>query len=261
MNYFHSLCTAIYNDCLDIPPKDCGRDFFPMSSAVVLFSGGLDSTTVLALCRATLKKTYALTIDYGQLHQSELNAATKLADHFAVTDHNVLKIDLSSIAFSALTTKNINVPKDRTHTEITNENTAPATYVPARNSIFLSLALAWAESLDTSSIYLGVNEVDASGYPDCRPDFIESFQHTADLATHRGRSNRPIKIVAPLLNKSKSQIIQLGLSLNVDYSMTHTCYEPILDLACGSCDACVLRKKGFEDAGVLDQTRYANNHG
>lgn len=223
--------------------------------AVVLLSGGLDSATVLALAVRQGFAAYALTIDYGQRHRFELDAARRLAESLRATRHLVLSIDLRAIGGSALT-DSIDVPKRRPR-----ECPAagiPVTYVPARNTVFLSLALAWCEALRAEDILIGVNAVDFSGYPDCRPAFIESFERLAGLATKAGvEGTAHYRIHAPLLRWNKAQIIRAGHEAGVDFSLTHSCYDPAEDgAACGSCDACSLRSRGFREAGLPDPTRY-----
>ena len=224
-----------------------------MASAVVLLSGGLDSTTALAIARDSGHECYALTVRYGQLHEVELEAAQRVAAALRVHDHRIVAVDLSSLASSALTTAGIAVPKDRPLAEIGAEGDVPTTYVPARNTVLLSLALAWAESLEVRDIYIGVNVLDASGYPDCRPEFIRAFEALTQVATRHGG----FRIHAPLIELTKAEIIRLGTRLGVDYAITHSCYDPQRSAACGRCDACRLRKKGFAEAGVPDPTRYA----
>jgi 7-cyano-7-deazaguanine synthase len=225
-----------------------------MRKAIVLLSGGLDSTTALAMARAAGFECYALTVRYGQLHQVEIDAARRAATAFAAKAHNIIEIDLSPLAASALTDRAIAVPKDRSLAEIGATGDVPSTYVPARNTVLLSLALAWAESLGARDIFVGVNVLDASGYPDCRPEFIAAFQALAQVATRAGG----FTLHAPLIELTKAQIIERGVALGVDYSQTHSCYDPsAAGLACGRCDACALRRKGFVDAGIPDPTRYA----
>ncbi len=224
-----------------------------MPSAVVLLSGGLDSTTALAVARAKGFDCHALTVKYGQLHQVELDAAARVATALGAKEHRVVEVDLASLARSALTTSAIAVPKDRDLAEIGAPGDVPVTYVPARNTVLLSLALAWAESIGARDLFLGVNVLDASGYPDCRPEFVAAFQALAQVATRGGG----FQIHAPLIELTKAQIIELGRSLGVDYAITHSCYDPIGERACGRCDACALRRKGFAEAGVPDPTRYA----
>ena len=224
-----------------------------MTAAVVLLSGGLDSTTALAVARSQGLTCHALTVRYGQLHQVELEAAARVAAALGVREHRVVEVDLGPIAGSALTSPAIAVPKDRSLAEIGAPGDVPATYVPARNTVLLALALAWAESLGAGEIFVGVNVLDASGYPDCRPEFVRAFEALAQVATRMGG----FRIQAPLIELTKAQIITLGISLGVDYALTHSCYDPQGAAACGRCDACVLRRKGFTDAGVPDPTRYA----
>ncbi len=219
-----------------------------------MLSGGLDSTTALAVAKSQGFDCYALTVKYGQLHQVELEAARRVAALLGVADHRVIEIDLAQLATSALTSKGVAVPKDRSLAEIGAEGDVPPTYVPARNTVLLALALAWAESLGAQHIFVGVNVLDASGYPDCRPEFIRAFEALAQVATRAGG----FSIHAPLIELTKAQIIELGTKLGVDYGITHSCYDPSPDgAACGRCDACQLRKKGFAEAGVADPTRYA----
>jgi 7-cyano-7-deazaguanine synthase len=226
-------------------------------SAIVLTSGGLDSTTCLAIAKADgFVKLFSLTFDYGQRHRQELIAAERVAHEFGA-EHRVIQIDLRQFGRSALTA-DIAVPKDRDQSAMSAD--VPITYVPARNTIFLSYALAWAEVLDLRDVYIGVNAIDYSGYPDCRPEFIAAFQAMANLATKMTTqaNNHPFKIHAPLIQLTKAQIIRRGIALNVDYSITHSCYDPSpASFACGRCDSCILRKKGFIEAGVADPTRYA----
>ena len=223
--------------------------------AVVLSSGGIDSTTVLAIAKLESYEIYGISFRYGQRHAQEIEASKKIAQLFGVKKHLVVDIDLAIIGGSALT-DDIEVPKGRNESEMQNE--IPVTYVPARNTIFLSYALAWAEVLDASDIFIGVNALDYSGYPDCRPEFIEAYEHMANLATKVGvEGKKKIKIRTPLINMSKAQIIKKGVELGVDYSITHSCYAPSSDgKACGDCDSCLLRKKGFSDAGIEDPTNY-----
>jgi 7-cyano-7-deazaguanine synthase len=221
------------------------------ANAVVLLSGGLDSTTVLAIAQSEGFNVYALTFRYGQRHEFEISAARRIAERFQVTDHVILDIDLRRFGGSALTSE-LDVPKSESFIEGLDE--IPSTYVPARNTIFLSYALAWAEVLEAEDIFLGVNAVDFSGYPDCRPEYIAAFERMANLATKAGVEGRQrLKIHTPLIELSKSEIIQRGLDLGVDYSLTHTCYDPDPDGApCGQCDACHLRARGFADLGIPD---------
>ncbi|OGP51021.1 MAG: 7-cyano-7-deazaguanine synthase QueC [Deltaproteobacteria bacterium RBG_13_43_22] len=222
--------------------------------AIVLLSGGLDSSTTLAVAKKQGYELYALTFRYGQRHQWEIEAAGRIAGHFQVTEHRIFDVDLSRFGGSALTA-DIEVPKDRDLEEIPRD--IPITYVPARNTIFLSLALAWAEVLGARDIFIGVNALDYSGYPDCRPEFIEAFERTADLGTRAGVEGKKIKIHTPLIHLNKAQIIKKGLELGVDFSLTSTCYDPSFKgEACGKCDACLLRLKGFAEAGIRDPGKY-----
>jgi len=224
--------------------------------AVVLLSGGVDSTTALAIARHQGFELFALSFRYGQRHRVELDSAARVAKAFQATRHLVLNIDLGLIGGSALTDQ-IEVPKDRPNLDTSVE--IPVTYVPARNTIFLSFALAWAEVLGAEDIFIGVNALDYSGYPDCRPEYIEAFEQMANLATKAGVEGRTrIGIRAPLVQMTKAQIIRTGLDLGVDYSITHSCYDPSAEgLACGRCDSCLLRLKGFHEAGVEDPVAYA----
>jgi 7-cyano-7-deazaguanine synthase len=226
--------------------------------AVLLLSGGLDSTTMLALAVQQGFDVHAMTFRYGQRHSSEIEAARRVARKYGVKDHVVVDIDLRTFGGSALTA-DIDVPKDRTSDAISHG--IPITYVPARNTIFLSFCLAWAEVLEASDIFIGVNALDYSGYPDCRPEYVAAFQAMANLATRSGvEGTTPIRIHTPLLQLSKREIVELGLSLGVDYSMTLSCYDPSPDgVACGHCDACQLRLKGFSEAGQADPAEYATN--
>ncbi|MFH1738613.1 MAG: 7-cyano-7-deazaguanine synthase QueC [bacterium] len=225
------------------------------TKAVVLLSGGLDSTTTLAIALSEGFEVYSLTFQYGQRHDVEIEAAQRIAAHYQVVRHIVAQIDLGLFGGSALT-DDIAVPKGRTADEMGSD--IPVTYVPARNTIFLSFALAWAEVLEAEDIFIGVNALDYSGYPDCRPEFIESFQRMANLATKAGIEGRQrLTIHTPLIHLSKAQIIKKGLELGVDYSLTSTCYDPSPDgQACGDCDACLLRLKGFAENGLEDPIRY-----
>jgi 7-cyano-7-deazaguanine synthase len=218
--------------------------------AVVLLSGGLDSATVLAIAKNEGRECLALSITYGQRHQVELEAARRVASAIGVAEHVVHTLDLRVFGASALTA-DIDVPKDAVGAA-----GIPVTYVPARNTIFLSLALGFAEAREAAEIWLGVNALDYSGYPDCRPEFIEAFQEVIWKGTRSGVERREPRLVAPLLHLTKAEIIKRGVELGVDYSITHSCYDPIAGLACGHCDSCLLRRKGFEEAGVLDPTRY-----
>ncbi|MFN0133928.1 MAG: 7-cyano-7-deazaguanine synthase QueC [Phycisphaerales bacterium] len=244
-------------------------------ACVILLSGGLDSATTLAIARRDGFRPHALTIDYGQRHRIELAAATAVAQSFGVIDHRLIKLDLRALGGSALTA-DIPVPKDRplhhvdrhaesregegadasadTHPDT--QAAIPITYVPARNLIFLSIAAAYAETIDARDLFLGVNQVDWSGYPDCREEFLAAFALAANAGTRAGASGHPFTIHAPLSRLGKPDIIRLGASLGVDYSLTFSCYDPIDGLACGHCDSCLIRAKGFADAGIPDPTRY-----
>lgn len=214
--------------------------------AVVLVSGGLDSATVLAMAIDQGYECYALSMDYGQRHRIELDRAKKVAESNGATEHRVVRIDIGNFGGSALTDRDINVP-----TESSGE--IPITYVPARNTVFLSVALGWAEVLNAGAIFIGANAVDYSGYPDCRPEYIEAFQNLAKLATKAGVEGDTIEIKAPIIHLSKSQIIQAGLTLGVDYSQTISCYNPRTDgKICAECDSCRIREAGFADAGTCD---------
>jgi 7-cyano-7-deazaguanine synthase len=218
--------------------------------AVVLLSGGLDSATALAIARSQNFECYALSVEYGQRHSAELDAARRVAAAAGVSDHRVMRVDLAGIGGSALTDTTIAVPESPT-------TGIPVTYVPARNTIMLSLALGWAEVLGAGDIFIGVNAVDFSGYPDCRPEFIAAFARLATLATKAGVEGQPYRIQAPLISLSKAEIIREGLRLGVDYALTVSCYQADGDgRACGKCDSCRLRREGFAAAGVSDPTRY-----
>jgi len=226
-----------------------------MKHAVVLLSGGIDSTTTLAIAMAQGYATYALSFRYGQRHEREIAAATKIAIALGVHEHRVAEIDLRIVGSSALT-DTIDVPKNRAQSEIAAG--VPITYVPARNTIFLSYALAWAEVLDASDIFIGVNALDYSGYPDCRPEFITAFENLAKLATKSGVEGQRFRIHAPLISLSKPEIIRRGAELGIDFSLTHSCYDPTADgRACGRCDSCQIRLKGFHEAGLRDPIAYA----
>lgn len=218
--------------------------------AVVLVSGGLDSATVLALAVASGARCYALTFDYGQRHHVELDAARRVTQALRAADHRVVKLDIGWMGGSALTDNTIPVPREPSAG-------IPVTYVPARNTVFLSIALGWAEVLGASDIYLGANAVDYSGYPDCRPEFIQAFERLANLATRAGVEGRGFHVHTPLMHMHKHDIIRTGMQLGVDYSLTVSCYDPDADgLACGACDACRLRAQGFAEANIEDPTRY-----
>jgi 7-cyano-7-deazaguanine synthase len=218
---------------------------------IVLVSGGLDSTTVLAMAQREGLDCYTLSFDYGQRHRAELAAAERVSRAMGVAEHKVVRLDLGSIGGSALTDTNIDVPEEPTEG-------IPVTYVPARNTVFLAIALGWAEVLDAGSVHIGVNAVDYSGYPDCRPAFIDAFQAMANVATKAGVEGRGLSIRTPLMDLGKAEIIRAGTALGVDYALTVSCYQANEEgLACGRCDSCRLRAQGFEDAGLPDPTRYA----
>ncbi len=219
--------------------------------AVILVSGGLDSTTVLAMARAQGYACYALSFDYGQRHRGELLAAARVSRVLGDVEHKVVTLNLDSIGGSALTDMSIAVPEEETPG-------IPITYVPARNTVFLSIALGWAEVLGAHDIFIGVNAVDYSGYPDCRPDYIAAFETMANLATRAGVEGRKITIHTPLMALGKGEIIRAGVALGVDYALTVSCYQVTEEgLACGKCDSCRLRRQGFVDAGLADLTRYS----
>jgi len=229
-----------------------------LPKAVVLLSGGMDSTTVAAIARREGFDVHALSVRYGQRHAVELDAAMRVAERLAIRHHVVIDLDLRAFGGSALTADQP-VPKDTPMAEIGTR--IPATYVPARNTIFLSLALAWAETLGAHDIFLGANALDYSGYPDCRPEYLEAFARMADLATRAGVEGARLTIHTPLLHLTKAQIITRGLELGLDYGLTSTCYDPAPDgAACGRCEACLLRLRGFEEAGVTDPVRYQTAH-
>jgi 7-cyano-7-deazaguanine synthase len=231
-----------------------------MKRAVVLLSGGLDSATVLAMARADGFDCYALSFRYGQRHVVELDAAARVARALGAKEHRVATVDLGWIGGSALTERAIEVPKDRAVDAMGGD--IPITYVPARNALFLCHALAWAEVLGARDLYAGMNALDYSGYPDCRPEFLAAFETMARLGTKAGVAGAGWRVRAPLIAMTKAQIIAAGVALGVDYAMTHSCYDPVVvpgdELACGRCDSCALRKKGFAEAGVADPTRYAS---
>ena len=226
--------------------------------AVILSSGGLDSTTAMAMAKNEGFELFSLSFFYGQRHFHELIAAGKIAEAYCVAKHLVINLDLNKIGGSALT-DNIEVPKSRTPLMMADE--IPVTYVPARNTIFLAHALAWAEVIESFDIFIGVNAIDFSGYPDCRPEYISAFERMANLATKAGvESQIRLKIRTPLISMTKAQIIKKGVELGVDYSLTHSCYDPDKDgIACGLCDSCLLRMKGFEEAGLKDPAIYMTN--
>ncbi len=225
--------------------------------AIILLSGGIDSTTAMAIAKSKGKEIYSLSFRYGQRHAIELEASKKIAQSLQAKEHKIIDIDLRQFGASALTDE-IDVPKHESVEEIEKQKEIPITYVPARNTIFLSYALGWAEVLKADSIYIGVTAVDYSGYPDCRPEFIEAFEKMANLATKTGITKEAVlKIETPLINLSKAQIIQTGSKLGVDYSITISCYDPDLKgRSCGRCDSCLHRIKGFKEAGIKDPTSY-----
>lgn len=238
--------------------------------AVVLLSGGIDSTTAMALAGAEGFEVYALTIDYGQRHRAELDAARRVARSLSAKEHKIISVDLRAVGGSALTS-DMDVPKSgigdrvsgrdrKPQTRTPKPQEIPVTYVPGRNTVLLALALSWAEAIGATAVFIGVTAVDYSGYPDCRPEYIEAFQRVADLGTKAGVEGKPITIRAPFVNVPKSGIIRRGLRLGVDYSLTHSCYDPADDgKACGKCDSCHFRRKAFAEAGVKDPTVYAES--
>ena len=226
-------------------------------TAVVLLSGGLDSATCLVMARREGFRCHAITFDYGQRHKVEIECARLVAEHLGAASHVVYPLDVTPFVGSSLTTGG-HVPKDQPQP---GSGPIPSTYVPARNLVFLAIATAYAETLDAGDVFIGVNAVDYSGYPDCRPEFIEAFARTATLATRRGTENGvPVSVRTPLLAMSKADIVRTGVDAGVDFALTTSCYDPSQDasgpIACGRCDACVLRRRGFQDAGVDDPTRY-----
>ena len=233
------------------------------TSAVILFSGGLDSTTLAAIAHSRGHRLHALTFRYGQRHAREVEAARELARRIRFATHQVIDLPIAAYGGSALTDARAEIPKDRDPEEI-GGGAIPPTYVPARNTIFLAHALAWCEVLGAEEIYIGVNALDYSGYPDCRPEFLQAFERLAALATRAGvEEGRKIRIQAPLIDKTKAEIIRWGVDLGVDYALTWSCYDPVpgtstsSPLPCGRCDSCLLRKKGFQEASVADPTPYA----
>ena len=248
--FFATLADGVFADSQH---RNKGKEL--RKKAVVLLSGGLDSTTTLALARDEGYDTYCMSFRYGQRHAVELQCAMNIAKVFGVKQHIVVDIDLRTFGASALTAA-IEVPKDRSDTDM--GSGIPITYVPARNTIFLSYALAWAEVLVANAIFMGSNAIDYSGYPDCRPEYIDAYQRMANLATQAGVEGKTeLRIRAPLIDKRKAEIIQIGMALGVDYSLTLSCYDPDTEgSACGGCDSCLLRKKGFKEAGIPDPTHY-----
>jgi len=222
-----------------------------MKKAVILLSGGMDSTTCLAIAKQEGFSCYALSFDYGQKHSVELTAAKNIAQHFQVTQHEIVTLSIGNLSGSALTDPDTLVP------DYVESNLIPSTYVPARNTTFLSIALGWVEVIGADTIFIGVSAIDYSGYPDCRPEYITAFQHLANLATKTGIAGRSIDIATPLIYLTKAETIRLGHQLGVDYAMTISCYRATQDgLACGRCDSCTYRKKGFQEAGIVDNTQY-----
>jgi len=222
-----------------------------MKKAVILLSGGMDSTTCLAIAKQEGFSCYALSFDYGQKHSVELTAAKNIAQHFQVTQHEIVTLSIGNLSGSALTDPDTLVP------DYVESNLIPSTYVPARNTTFLSIALGWVEVIGADTIFIGVSAIDYSGYPDCRPEYITAFQHLANLATKTGIAGRSIDIGTPLIYLTKAETIRLGHQLGVDYAMTISCYRATQDgLACGRCDSCTYRKKGFQEAGIVDNTQY-----
>ena len=226
-----------------------------MKHAVVLLSGGLDSATTLAIARSWSYETYALSFDYGQRHSQELEAARKVAESLGAREHHIIKIDNQIFGGSALT-GDVDVPKSRSEKQI--GAGIPITYVPARNTIFLAHALAWAETIPAGHIFIGANAIDYSGYPDCRPEFIALFETLANIGTKAGVEGARFQIHAPLIKMSKADIVRKAVELDVDLALTHSCYDPAPDRrACGKCDSCLLRQKGFREAGAVDPIKYA----
>ena len=224
--------------------------------AVCLLSGGIDSSTCLGVARREGFECYALSFDYGQRHRIELQAAARVAEFFGAREHRIIPVDLRAFGSSALTADDLAVPKHRSAAEMTQG--IPVTYVPARNTIFLAFALAWAEVLECSDIFIGVNAIDYSGYPDCRPEFIDAFERLANLATKSGVEGSRMRIHTPLIKLSKAEIVRLGASAGLDFALTHSCYDPDQGgRPCGQCDSCLLRRKGFQEAGLRDPLRYA----
>jgi 7-cyano-7-deazaguanine synthase len=244
-----------------MPGINCQQIYFCLNmseGAVVLVSGGIDSATVLAYVTRKLKiPAYALIFDYGQRHRIEIKRAVQIIQDFENTRHLIISIDLKSIGGSALTDNNIKVPRNK---YFHSPQAIPPTYVPSRNIIFLSLAVSWAESMEVDKVFYGANNIDYSGYPDCRRDFVNAFQRMIELGTKAGVEGHPIKIFTPLMNMEKSEIISWGMELGVDFSKTISCYQPDQDgNSCGNCDSCIIRKNGFKQAGVVDPTNYVQS--
>lgn len=227
-----------------------------IKKAVILLSGGIDSTTTMAIAKSKGDELYAMSINYGQRHILEIENARRVASYFNAKEHMIVSVDLRNIGGSALTS-DIEVPKDRGLKDIAKG--IPLTYVPARNTIFLAIALSWAEVIEADTVFFGANVLDYSGYPDCRPEYIRAFEYLANLATRTGvEGTRRFKVETPLINMTKAEIIKKGAELGVDFTMTHSCYDPAPEgFACGRCDSCILRKKGFIEAGIKDPIEYA----
>lgn len=239
-------------------PKVAMQPLSQNNPGVVLLSGGLDSTTVLAIAQNLGYVCHTLAFDYGQRHRHELDACARIADTHGAASHRVFELNIGQFGGSALTSPEIEVPKDRDESSM---DDIPVTYVPARNLVFLSIALGYAETLGATDLFIGVNAIDYSGYPDCRPAFIESFTQTANLATKLGVDGSAIRVHTPLIDLTKAQIVARGTELGVDYAMTHSCYDPDeTGGACGRCDSCVLRRNGFIEAGIEDPTRYSTTN-
>lgn len=236
-------------------PQVATQSLSPTKPAVVLLSGGLDSTTVLAIAQNQGYSCHTLAFDYGQRHRHELDACAIIAQRMNTASHRIFTLDIGQFGGSALTNADIEVPKDRDESSMAD---IPVTYVPARNLVFLSIATAYAETLGASDLFIGVNAIDYSGYPDCRPEFIDSFAQTANLATKLGVEGGSVRVHTPLIELTKAQIITRGSELGVDYALTHSCYDPDeTGGACGRCDSCVLRRSGFAAAGLPDPTKYS----
>lgn len=239
-------------------PKVAMQPLSQNNPGVVLLSGGLDSTTVLAIAQKQGYTCHTLAFDYGQRHRYELDACARIADSLGAASHRVFELNIGQFGGSALTNSELEVPKDRDESSM---DDIPVTYVPARNLVFLSIALGYAETLGATDLFIGVNAIDYSGYPDCRPAFIDSFTQTANLATKLGVDGSAIRVHTPLIDLTKAQIVARGTELGVDYAMTHSCYDPDeTGGACGRCDSCVLRRNGFIEAGIEDPTRYSTTN-